>query len=117
MGAGSSSSSAFVRESARLREMLGEAGRDPATFHFAKRVYLAVDSNEARAERRIRDWFSRRYKNGDLGPRVAIWGSAEKCAEQIQQIVEAGAQRIVFNPMFDEMEHLDICFREIMPRL
>ena len=117
MGAGSSSSSAFVRESARIREMLGENKRDPATFHFAKRVYLAVDKDEARGEQRIREWFGGRYKNSDLGPRVSIWGSAEKCTEKIQEIVKAGAQQIVFNPMFDEMEHLEICAEEIMPHL
>ena len=117
MGAGSSSSNAFVRESSRIREMLSEAKRDPATFHFAKRVYLAVDRDEGRGERRIREWFARRYKNSDLGPRVAIWGSAEKCTEKIQAIVKAGAQQIVFNPMFDELEHLDICANEIMPHL
>jgi probable F420-dependent oxidoreductase len=117
MGAGSSSANAFVRESARIREMLEEAKRDPATFHFAKRVYLAVDNDEARAERRIREWFGRRYKNSDLGPRVSIWGSAARCTEQIQQIVAAGAQQILFNPMFDEIEHLEICAQEIMPRL
>jgi probable F420-dependent oxidoreductase len=117
MGAGSSSSGAFARESARIREMLSEARRDPATFHFAKRVYLAVDEDEARGEQRIREWFSRRYKNADLGPKVSIWGSAEKCTEKIQEIVKAGAQQIVFNPMFDEMEHLEICAKEIMPHL
>jgi len=117
MGAGSSSSASFVRESARIREMLAEAKRDPATFHFAKRVYLAVDDNEARGERRIREWFGRRYKNADLGPKVSIWGSIEKCTEQIQAMVKAGAQQIVFNPMFDEAEHLEICAKEIMPHL
>jgi probable F420-dependent oxidoreductase len=117
MGAGSSSSSAFVRESARICEMLGDAKRDPGTFHFAKRVYLAVDKDEARGERRIREWFGGRYKNSDLGPKVSIWGSAEKCTEKIQEIVKAGAQQIVFNPMFDEMEHLEICAKEIMPHL
>jgi len=117
MGAGSSSSGSFVRESARIREMLAEAKRDAATFHFAKRVYLAVDSDEMRAERRIREWFAGRYKNADLGPKVSIWGSAAKCTEKIQEIVKAGAQQIVFNPMFDEMEHLEICAKEIMPHL
>jgi alkanesulfonate monooxygenase SsuD/methylene tetrahydromethanopterin reductase-like flavin-dependent oxidoreductase (luciferase family) len=117
MGAGSSSSGSFIRESARIRDMLSEAKRDPATFHFAKRVYLAVDNDEARAERRIREWFARRYKNADLGPKVAIWGSAAKCTEKIQEIVKAGAQHIVFNPMFGEMEHLDVCAKEIMPHL
>ncbi len=117
MGAGSSSSGSFIRESARLRDMLADAKRDPGTFHFAKRVYLAVDKDNARAERRIREWFGKRYKNPDLGPKVSIWGSAAKCTEKIQEIVKAGAQQIVFNPMFDEMEHLDICAKEIMPHL
>jgi len=117
MGAGSSSSGSFLRESARIREMLADAKRDAAMFHFAKRVYLAVDSDETRAERRIREWFAGRYKNADLGPKVSVWGSAVKCTEKIQEIVKAGAQQIVFNPMFDEPEHLEICAREIMPHL
>ena len=117
MGAGSSSSGSFIRESARIRSFLDEAKRDAKTFHFAKRVYMAVDNDEARAERRIREWFGRRYRNVDLGPKVSIWGSAAKCTEQIQEIVKAGAQQIVFNPMFDETEHLEICAREIMPHL
>ena len=117
MGAGSSSSGSFLRESARIRDMLGETKRDPATFHFSKRVYLAVDHDEARGERRIREWFARRYKNADLGPKVSIWGSAAQCTEKIQELVRAGAQQIVFNPMFDEREHLEICAEEIMPHL
>jgi alkanesulfonate monooxygenase SsuD/methylene tetrahydromethanopterin reductase-like flavin-dependent oxidoreductase (luciferase family) len=117
MGAGSSSSGSFMREAARIRDMLAEAKRDPQTFHFAKRVYLAVDNDKSRGERRIREWFSRRYKNADLGPKVSIWGSSAECTESIQAIVKAGARQIVFNPMFDEMEHLAICAKEIMPHL
>ena len=117
MGAGSSSSGSFTRESARLRDMLAAAKRDLASFHFAKRVYLAVDNDEVRGERRIRQWFDQRYKNADMGPKVCIWGSAPKCTEKIQAIVKAGAQQIVFNPMFDEKEHLEICAKEIMPHL
>ena len=117
MGAGSSSSNAFVRESAQIRQFLDEAKRDPATFSYGKRVYLAVDNDKARGEKRIREWFAGRYKNADLGPRVSIWGNAAEVAEKIQEIVNAGAQFIVFNPMFDETEHLEICAKEIMPQL
>ncbi|HEX6437350.1 MAG TPA: LLM class flavin-dependent oxidoreductase [Candidatus Binatia bacterium] len=117
MGAGSSSSASFIREAARIRIFLDQAQRDPASFHFAKRVYLAVDNDKARGEKRIREWFARRYKNADLGPKVSIWGSSAECAEKIQEIVHAGAQHIVLNPMFDEMEHLEICAKEIMPHL
>lgn len=117
MGAGSSSSGFFIRESARIRSFLDEAKRDPATFHFAKRVYLAVDNDKARGERRIKEWFSKRYRNADLGPKVSIWGSSAECTEKIQELVRAGAQQIVFNPMFDETEHLEICAKEIMPHI
>jgi probable F420-dependent oxidoreductase len=117
MGAGSSTSHAFIRDSAMIRRMLDEAKRDPSTFGVAKRVYLAVDDDKTRAERRLREWFDRRYKNADLGPKVSIWGGPEECIEKIQEIVRAGAQFIVFNPMFDEMEHLEICAKEIMPHL
>jgi probable F420-dependent oxidoreductase len=117
MGAGSSSSSAFIRESAMIRRFLDESKRDPASFTYGKRVYLAVDKDKARAERRLREWFQLRYKNADLGPRVSIWGSRDECTEKIQELVRAGAQHIVFNPMFDEMEHLEICAKEIMPHL
>ena len=117
MGAGSSSSASFIREASRIREFLDEAKRDRVSFHFSKRVYLAVDKDKARGEQRIREWFARRYKNADLGPKVSIWGSSAECVERIQELVRAGAQHIVFNPMFDEMEHLEICAREIMPHL
>ena len=117
MGAGSSSSSAFIRESAMIRRFLDETRRDPATFGVSKRVYLAVDNDKARAERRLREWFGLRYKNADLGPRVSIWGSRDECTEKIQELVRAGAQHIVFNPMFDETEHLELCAKEIMPHL
>lgn len=117
MGAGSSSSASFTRESIRIRDFLDQAKRDPATFHIAKRVYLAVDNDKARGERRIREWFAKRYKNADLGPKVSIWGSSVECTEKIQTLVDAGAQQIIFNPMFDEMEHLEICAKEIMPHL
>jgi len=117
MGAGSSSSDAFVRESAQIRQFLDQSKRDPNTFSCGKRVYMSVDSDKARAQNRIREWFAKRYKNADLGSRVSIWGSIAEVTEQIQEIVKAGAQFIVFNPMFDEAEHLEICAKEIMPHL
>jgi probable F420-dependent oxidoreductase len=117
MGAGSSSSASFIREASRIRTFLDQAQRDPASFHFAKRVYLAVDKDKSRGEKRLREWFARRYKNADLGPKVSVWGSSTECTEKIQEIVHAGAQHIVFNPMFDEIEHLEICAEEIMTHL
>ncbi|HWO40668.1 MAG TPA: TIGR03619 family F420-dependent LLM class oxidoreductase [Candidatus Eisenbacteria bacterium] len=117
MGAGSSSAAAFVRESGTVRRFLDEAKRDPNTFTIAKRVYLAVDSDKARAEGRLREWFFRRYANADLAVRVSLWGGRDECVDRVREIVRAGAQQIVFNPCFDELEHLEICAKEIMPHL
>jgi probable F420-dependent oxidoreductase len=117
MGSGSSPRSAFASEAPMIRRFLEEAKRDPATFGVSKRVYLAVDKDKPRAERRIREWFGRRYKNADLGPSACVWGSVDECAEKIREFIRTGARHILFNPMFDEQEHLDICAREIMPKL
>ena len=50
MGAGSSTTATFLECVQQLNTFLEEAGRDPATFPISKRVYLAVDDNEKRAE-------------------------------------------------------------------
>lgn len=117
MGAGSSPASAFIRESAMIRRFLEEAKRDPAEFGVSKRVYLAVDNDKGRAEQRLREWFAIRYNNAELGLRVSIWGSRDECTEKIREIIRAGAKHIVFNPVFDEMEHIGLCAEEIMPHL
>ncbi len=117
MGSGSSPASAFISEAAMILRFLADAKRDPATFGVSKRVYLAVDENKPRAEGRIREWFGRRYKNAELGPSACVWGGADECTEKIRAFIRAGARHIVFNPMFDEQEHLEICAREIMPNL
>src|SRR5262249_58248323 len=66
MGAGSSSSNAFIHESAMIHQFLADTKRDPATFSYGKRVYLAIDGNKERGDKRIRDWFERGYKNDAL---------------------------------------------------
>ena len=117
MGGGSSSTGDFIKQSAQLRSYLDEAGRDPASFRISKRVYVAVDPNRDRAEGRLRDWFGVRYGNADMASRDAIWGSVSECIEGIREIVDAGAQHLLLNPVFDEMEHLECLAEEIVPAL
>jgi probable F420-dependent oxidoreductase len=117
MGAGSSSTADFVKEITLIRRLLDEAQRDPATFPISKRIYLAVDSNRDRAERRLREWFAVRYKNADLATRVSIWGSHAECIDKLGEVVQAGAQHLLLNPVFDEMEHLELLAKEIMPHI
>ena len=116
MGAGSSSTKDFIRQSGLIRQFLDEAGRDPATFTISKRIYIAVDNDRARAEQRLREWFGVRYKNADMASQVSVWGSLDECRNKIGEIVRAGAEHLLLNPAFDDMEHLEICAKEIIPR-
>ena len=90
MGAGSSSTADFIKQSAMLRRLLEEAHRDPAKFPISKRVYLALDDNRDRAEKRLREWFGARYKNAEMAPRVSIWGGVRRSRRQARR---AGARR------------------------
>jgi probable F420-dependent oxidoreductase len=117
MGAGSSSSADFVMQAEQLRRFLDEAKRDPKDFTVSKRVYIAVDDNRPRAERRLRDWFGMRYKNADMAPRVSIWGSRAECIDRLGELVRAGAQHLLLNPVFDEMEHLELLASDMIPKL
>lgn len=117
MGAGSSPTATFLKESGLVRRFLEQAGRDPATFSISKRVYIAVDNDRERAERRLCRWFSVRYKSSDLARRVSVWGSPEACVDRLKEIINGGAKHLLLNPVFDEMEHLELLAREIIPQL
>jgi probable F420-dependent oxidoreductase len=117
MGAGSSSSTDFVHGVRTVRRLLDEAKRDPATFAISKRVYIAVDDDRARAERRLREWFGARYKNVDMAVRVSIWGGCAECVDRLGELVRAGAQHLLLNPVFDEMQHLELLARDVVPQL
>jgi probable F420-dependent oxidoreductase len=117
MGAGSSSSADFVKQAELLRGFLDEAKRDPKEFTVSKRVYLAIDDDRARAEQRLRDWFGMRYKNADMASRVSIWGSRAECIDKLGELIGAGAQHLLLNPVFDEMEHLELLASDVIPKL
>jgi probable F420-dependent oxidoreductase len=117
MGAGSSSTADFVQQYRELLRLLDEAGRDPATFAISKRVYLAIDDDRNRAERRLREWFAGRYRNADMSSRVSIWGSRTECVDKLGELVRAGARHLLLNPVFDELEHLELLANEVMPHL
>ena len=106
-----------IKQSILIRQYLDEADRDPAAFTVSKRVYIAVDSKRDRAERRLREWFGIRYKNADMASDVAVWGNIDECVNKVGEIVRAGAEHLLFNPAFDDMEHLELLAKEVVPHL
>ncbi|MGC1341825.1 MAG: LLM class flavin-dependent oxidoreductase [Candidatus Binataceae bacterium] len=117
MGPGSSSSAEFMQHVEWLRRLLDDAGGDPKAFPISKRVYIAVDDDKARAERRLREWFGARYRNAEMAPRVSIYGSRGECIDKLRELVRAGAQHLLMDPVFDHMEHLELLARDVIPSL
>lgn len=100
-----------------LRHFMGEMKRDPDTFMIAKRVYIAVDENRARAERRLNEWFSGIYGAGDLASSAAIYGDEQECIEKIGELIAEGAQLVLLNPVYDHIDHVEVLARHILPKL
>ena len=88
-----------------------------AGLRVSKRIYLAIDDDRDRAERRLREWFGVRYGNADMASRQAIWGGVGECLDKVAEVVRAGAQHLLLNPVFDEMEHLECLADEIIAKL
>lgn len=117
IGAGSASTGDFKPQVQMIRSALAEANKDPAQFTIGKRVYLAVDADRERAARRLREWFGVYYGSAELADKVALWGSRDECIEQLGEIIAAGAEFLVLNPVFDLREHLEVLAGEIIPRI
>lgn len=107
MGAGSSTIAQFEERSGAIGKLLRAEARPPGTFAISKRLYVAIDEDEARAERRLRQWFDAYYGNADLASRVCVWGAAGKVESAIHRIVDAGAQLVLLNPLFDQARHAE----------
>ena len=117
-GAGSSTTAQFVDQMKVVREALAEAGRDPSTFRIAKRVYLAVDDDVARARERVAATLVEIY--GELGQRlapVAVTGPPDAIVEGLREVAGAGAELILLNPMFDQAEQMERLAAEVVPAL
>jgi probable F420-dependent oxidoreductase len=117
MGAGSAPTATFAQEVALLRRFLAEAGRDPASMDVGKRVYVAVDRDRDRAGRRLAEYFAGFYGRPQLAAEVSVWGSADQCVAGIQEVIAAGARLVMLNPVFDELEQLELLASEVAPRL
>jgi probable F420-dependent oxidoreductase len=114
-GAGSTPTAKFADQVAFVRAALDGSGRD---FAIAKRVYIAVDSDAGRARERITTELGRLY--GRLWPDVEaapVAGTPDDCVRELRRVIAAGAELILFTPLFDQPEHAERIATEIIPRL
>ena len=124
-GAGSSATSAFASQVSVVRETLaadparGGVGFGPGQFPIAKRVYLGVDpSSGARARDRMNDALA--YVYGARVPAIeaaAVAGTVAECVDGVRAVIEAGAEMILFTPLYDNVEHMELIADQIIPAL
>lgn len=117
MGAGSTTTAQFLKHVEILREALENRGRDVEGFPISKRVYVAVDEDEDRAERRLKEWFGAWYGNAEMASQMAVWGGVPRVVEGLMEVVEGGAGMLMLNPVFDYMEQLERLADEVIPQL
>jgi probable F420-dependent oxidoreductase len=99
MGSGGSSNAAFVRSVPMLREALESAGRDPGHFPISKRVFLSVDERPEVARAELHHWFTVVYRNPEGTDASGIHGTPEQVRERLEELVAAGANHLLLNPV------------------
>jgi alkanesulfonate monooxygenase SsuD/methylene tetrahydromethanopterin reductase-like flavin-dependent oxidoreductase (luciferase family) len=118
-GAGSSTTAQFAEQVPIVREALEQSGRDSRDFPIAKRVYVAVDDDPTRATDRMAAALNRLY--GYFGFKdltaVAVHGPPEACVRGLRDVMEAGAELILLNPLFEEREQMERLAAEVVPAL
>lgn len=117
IGAGSVSTKVFLDEVKILRGLLAERGRDASRFPLGKRVYIAVDRDRARAGRRLGEWFKAFYGRPELAEDVSVWGEPQECVDRLSEIVVAGVGFLLLNPVFDELEQIELFASALAPKL
>jgi probable F420-dependent oxidoreductase len=117
IGAGSSTTAKFTELAPIARAAMAEFGRPD--FTIAKRVYLAVDDSTDRARTRIGEALGSLYAGFPLGDltSVAVYGTPDEVARGLREVIDAGAEMILLNPMFDEHEQLERLSKEVLPQL
>jgi alkanesulfonate monooxygenase SsuD/methylene tetrahydromethanopterin reductase-like flavin-dependent oxidoreductase (luciferase family) len=122
-GAGSTTTSAFASQVAVVRAALGAAGRSagfgPGEFPIAKRVYIGIDqSDSARARERMNAALSDMY--GQRIPAIeaaAVTGTVAECVTGVREVIDAGAEMILFTPLWELTEHMERVAAEVIPAL
>ncbi|MGW4486451.1 LLM class flavin-dependent oxidoreductase [Amycolatopsis sp. NPDC004368] len=112
-GAGSTPTAAFAEQVRFLR-----AQNPRPDFEIAKRVYLAIDADADRARERTNAELTALY--GGLPPAIAaaaIAGTPDDCVRAVREVIDAGAELVLFTPLYDQAEHAELIAREIIPAL
>jgi len=122
-GAGQATTAAFAAQVNVVREELAAAGRatgfGPGEFPIAKRVYIGINqADPAQARERMNTALANIY--GQRIPAIeaaAVTGTATEVAAGVRAVIDAGAELILFTPLWDLREHMELVAAEVIPVL
>ncbi|HEY6542076.1 MAG TPA: LLM class flavin-dependent oxidoreductase [Ktedonobacteraceae bacterium] len=112
-GAGSSTTAQFAQQVQVLRAALAETPRDLTTFQIAKRVYLLIDDDPARAQERVDAALQRIYGRSGLAE-IAVYGPPSACIAGLREVAEAGAELIQLHLLYDEVQQMERLASEVI---
>ena len=107
MGSGGSSIAEFKAAVPVIKQALETAGRDAKAFPISKRVFMAVDERPAVARRELERWFTEVYHNPPGTDASGILGTPEVVRERLEDLVAAGANHLLLNPISRHAEQLE----------
>jgi probable F420-dependent oxidoreductase len=107
MGAGGSTKDDFRRAVPLLRQSLEKAGRDPGGFPISKRIFISVDAKPEVARAELHRWYTEVYHNPAGTDSSGIHGKPDQVRDQLQELIAAGANHLLLNPVSRHVEQLE----------
>jgi probable F420-dependent oxidoreductase len=121
MGAGSSTTANFAEAVKTVRRELDEQGKDATQFSIAKRVYVMIDDDAARARDRVLAGLHRIYGDMPGIEAVPVSGTPDDVVRGLREVVDAGAEMILLNPVgehvAEDREQMERLAAEVIPQL
>jgi alkanesulfonate monooxygenase SsuD/methylene tetrahydromethanopterin reductase-like flavin-dependent oxidoreductase (luciferase family) len=115
-GAGSSTTAQFAQQVQEIHTAMAEARKDSLTFQIAKRVYIVIDDDAARARERVDAGLTQIYGSSRLNA-VAVYGPPSACIAGLREVAAAGAELIQLHPLFDEAEQIERLASEVLKEM
>jgi len=117
MGAGSARIESFFEQIAQVRRNMTELQRDASRFTLSKRIYIAVDADQARARDQLAATLTSTYGPAIAAQNVGVAGTANQCIEILRSMRDAGLDHLLLQPCGDAMQQIEVLTNEVAPEL
>jgi len=107
MGAGGQTTQGFKESVPVLKQALEQAGEDPEAYPISKRVFMSVHEDAATARDEVARWYTQVYHNAAATDTSGVHGTPELVREQLEALIDAGANHLLLNPVCRYEEQVD----------